>query len=46
MNELLTNAGSLLGMLYTVAILGHILYKGFIRETAAEMLAHKYGGKS
>jgi hypothetical protein len=39
MNELLTNAGSLIGIAYTIALLGHILYRGFIRETDAARFA-------
>ena len=33
MNYLLTDIGHLLGLIYTIALLGHILYKGFIRKT-------------
>lgn len=41
MNELLTNTGSLIGIAYTIALLGHILHKGFIAETIEERFARR-----
>ncbi len=35
MNEILSDAGALIGIVYTVALLGHILHKGFIAKTFA-----------
>jgi len=43
MNDLfLSNLSALIGITYTIALLGHILYKGFIRKTeAAYVASHK-----
>jgi len=33
MTYLINDIGTLIGLIYTIAMLGHILYKGFIRRT-------------
>lgn len=36
MTELFHDIGQLLALLYTAALLGHILYKGLIKDTMAQ----------
>ena len=37
MNTFLTDIGALIGIAYTVALLGHIVYKGLVAKTFDEM---------